>query len=119
MNARGFTLIETILAIILMSILGFMAAQLISASLRGSAESARQVTDLTNAATAMEQLIAALNTESSLDAEAGLRIKDVESAQKKLTVDATVNAVPFPYASSGNAILVTVSSGAVELTRVF
>lgn len=119
MKARGFTLIETILAIILMSILGFMAAQLVSTSLRGSAESARQVTDLANAASAMEQILAALNTETSLEAEASSRVKDVEAAQKGLSVTATVQAVPFPYDDSGNAILVTVSSGAVELSRVF
>ena len=43
MNARGFTLIEIIVTIILMAIMGFMAAQLIATTLRGSAESAGQI----------------------------------------------------------------------------
>lgn len=49
MNARGFTLIEIIVTIILMAIMGFMAAQLIATTLRGSAESAGQIKDLTEA----------------------------------------------------------------------
>ena len=47
MNARGFTLIEAIVAIILMAIMGFMAAQPIATALRGSAESAGQIRNLT------------------------------------------------------------------------
>ena len=55
MNARGFTLIEIIVTIILMAIMGFMAAQLIATTLRGSAESAGQIKDLTEATSALEE----------------------------------------------------------------
>ena len=57
MNARGFTLIEIIVTIILMAIMGFMAAQLIATTLRGSAESAGQIKDLTEATSALEECI--------------------------------------------------------------
>ena len=62
MNARGFTLIEIIVTIILMAIMGFMAAQLIATTLRGSAESAGQIKDLTEATSTLEECIAYLNT---------------------------------------------------------
>ena len=55
MNARGFTLIEIIVTIILMAIMGFMAAQLIATTLRGSAESAGHIKDLTEATSALEE----------------------------------------------------------------
>ena len=64
MNARGFTLIEIIVTIILMAIMGFMAAQLIATTLRGSAESAGHIKDLTEATSALEECIAYLNTEA-------------------------------------------------------
>ena len=64
MNARGFTLIEIIVTIILMAIMGFMAAQLIATTLRGSAESAGQIKDLTEATSTLEECIAYLNTEA-------------------------------------------------------
>ncbi len=117
MNRRGFTLIETIITIILMAVLGFMAAQVLSTTLRGSAESARQVTDLANAVSGMEQVIAVLNTKPLLEADAAARLTAAETAAKKLTVSATVKAAAS--AGNGNAILVTVTSGAVELSRVF
>ena len=71
MNARGFTLIEAIVAIILMAIMGFMAAQPIATALRGSAESAGQIRDLTEAASVLEECIAYLNTETMQQKTAG------------------------------------------------
>ena len=47
-----------------MAIMGFMAAQLIATTLRGSAESAGQIKDLTEATSALEECIAYLNTEA-------------------------------------------------------
>lgn len=115
MSMRGFTLIEAIVTIVILSIMGFMAAQLLSTTLRGTAESTAQVADLANATSAMEQIAAAINTETLLAAEADTRVKAVKTASGALTVSATVDARTF----SGNNILVTVTSGAVELSRVF
>ena len=115
MSMRGFTLIEAIVTIVILSIMGFMAAQLLSTTLRGTAESTAQVTDLANATSAMEQIAAAINTETLLAAEADTRVKAVGTAARKLTVSASASAAAF----SGNTILVTVTSGAVELSRVF
>ena len=70
MNARGFTLIEIIVTIILMAIMGFMAAQLIATTLRGSAESAGQIKDLTEATSTLEECIAYLNPETSCSSTA-------------------------------------------------
>ena len=106
MNARGFTLIEIIVTIILMAIMGFMAAQLIATTLRGSAESAGQIKDLTEATSTLEECIAYLNTDKGL--EALLEAQDKRELWH-----------PDGCPSCPDNLLITVKRGSVELSRAF
>lgn len=118
MNARGFTLIEIIVTIIIMAIMGFMAAQLIATTLRGSAESARQVRDLTEAASVLEECIAFLNTETMQ-----------QKTAEELAGDAKIKAFLQEKQASSTTwkpdnceaynLLITVKRGSVELSRAF
>lgn len=113
MNERGFTLIESILTIVLMAVLGFMAAQLLSTSLRGSAESVGQVKALSEAVSVMEEYVAFFNTEAMLDKSAAQRL-----AAAKEEFGDSLKAEEWPHDSKTN-VLVTVKVGTVELSRVF
>ena len=106
MNARGFTLIEIIVTIILMAIMGFMAAQLIATTLRGSAESAGQIKDLTEATSTLEECIAYLNKDKGL--EALLEAQDKRELWH-----------PDGCPSCPDNLLITVKRGSVELSRAF
>ena len=108
MNARGFTLIEIIVTIILMAIMGFMAAQLIATTLRGSAESAGQIKDLTEATSTLEECIAYLNTEAMQQKAALLEAQDKRELWH-----------PDGCPSCPDNLLITVKRGSVELSRAF
>ena len=118
MNARGFTLIEAIVAIILMAIMGFMAAQPIATALRGSAESAGQIRDLTEAASVLEECIAYLNTETMQQKTAGQLADD--SAFNTFLKDRDASAELWtPPGCEWENLLITVRRGSVELYRAF
>ena len=117
MNQRGFTLIEIIITIVLMAILGFMAAQLLSTTLRGSAESAQMAKDLSEATSAMEQCIAFFNTQAMQEKTAGERIKASEDKRKEIG-GAKASEWPSPDDPTPN-VLITLKRGSVELSRVF
>lgn len=117
MNERGFTLIESILAIVLMAVLGFMAAQLLSTSLRGSAESVGQVEALSEAVSVMEECVAFFNTEAMLEKSPSERLaaaQDFAEGHEAVAAEAW----SAPGCKTAN-VLVTVKRGAVELYRVF
>lgn len=116
MKERGFTLIEIILTIMVMAVLGFMAAQLLSTSLRGSAESVGQVQDLSEAASVMEECVALFNKETLIDASVDERSAAAQSFAKDRE-GVTVN--PWPEKDKATNVLVTVKRGVVELSRVF
>lgn len=116
MNERGFTLIESILTIVLMAVLGFMAAQLLSTSLRGSAESVGQVEALSEAVSVMEECVAFFNTEAMLDKTPSERLTEAQAFAKGR--EATAQAWTAPGCNTAN-VRVTVRRGAVELSRVF
>lgn len=116
MKERGFTLIEIILTIMVMAVLGFMAAQVLSTSLRGSAESVGQVRDLSEAASVMEECVAFFNTETLLDASVEERRKAAQSFAKDRE---GVDVVPWPETGEYTNVLITVTRGVVELSRVF
>ena len=116
MNKRGFTLIESILTIVLMAVLGFMAAQRLSTSLRGSAESVAQVEALSEAVSGMEECIAFFNTEAMLDKTPSQRLAEAQAFAKGREM--TAQAWTAPGCGTAN-VLVTVKRGAVELSRVF
>ncbi len=118
MNARGFTLIEIIVTIILMAIMGFMAAQLIATTLRGSAESAGQVRELAEATSALEECIAFFNTESMQQKTAEELAND--SSVKKFLENRNVSSTIWKPANCETYnLLLTVKRGSVELSRAF
>lgn len=119
MNARGFTLIEIIVTIILMAIMGFIAAQLIATTLRGSAESAGQIKDLTEATSALEECIAYLNTEANQRKTASDLIKDEGLNDILGDQDTLVPWHPDDCLSCPDNLLITVKRGSVELSRAF
>ena len=116
MNQRGFTLIEIIITIVLMAILGFMAAQLLSTTLRGSAESAQMAKDLSEATSAMEQCIAFFNTQAMQEKDAAQRIEASKAEREKLGAEASAWTPPGGTIAN---VLITVKRGSVELSRVF
>lgn len=118
MNARGFTLIEIIVTIVLMAIMGFMAAQLIATTLRGSAESARQVSDLAGATSVMEECIAFLNTETMQKKTAG-ELADDTAFKAFLKEKQASSATWKPDNCEAYNLLITVKRGSVELSRAF
>lgn len=118
-NARGFTLIEIIVTIILMAIMGFMAAQLIATTLRGSAESAGQIKDLTEATSTLEECIAYLNTEAMQQKAASDLIKDKGLEALLETQDKRELWHPDGCPSCPDNLLLTVKRGSVELSRAF
>ena len=115
MNERGFTLLESILTIVLMAVLGFMAAQLLSTSLRGSAESVGQVEALSEAVSVMEECVAFFNTEAMLDKSAAQRR---EAAEAEFGDSLKAEEWTAPGCGTAN-VRVTVKRGSVELSRVF
>ena len=119
MNARGFTLIEIIVTIILMAIMGFMAAQLIATTLRGSAESAGQIKDLTEATSALEECIAYLNTEAMQQKAASDLITDKGLEALLEAQDKRELWHPDGCPSCPDNLLITVKRGSVELSRAF
>lgn len=119
MNARGFTLIEIIVTIILMAIMGFMAAQLIATTLRGSAESAGQIKDLTEATSTLEECIAYLNTEAMLQKAASDLITDKGLEALLEAQDKRELWHPDGCPSCPDNLLITVKRGSVELSRAF
>ena len=116
MNARGFTLIEIIVTIILMAIMGFMAAQLIATTLRGSAESAGQIKDLTEATSTLEECIAYLNTEAMQQKAASDLIKDKGLEALLEAQDKRELWHPDGCPSCPDNLLITVKRGSVELS---
>ena len=119
MNARGFTLIEIIVTIILMAIMGFMAAQLIATTLRGSAESAGQIESLTEATSTLEECIAYLNTEAMQQKAASDLIKDKGLEALLEAQDKRELWHPDGCPSCPDNLLITVKRGSVELSRAF
>ena len=119
MNARGFTLIEIIVTIILMAIMGFMAAQLIATTLRGSAESAGQIKDLTEATSTLEECIAYLNTEAMQQKAASDLITDKGLEALLEAQDKRELWHPDGGPSCPDNLLITVKRGSVELSRAF
>ena len=132
MNARGFTLIEIIVTIILMAIMGFMAAQLIATTLRGSAESAGQIKDLTEATSTLEECIAYLNTEAMQQKQEhdSALVEMLQKAASDLIKDKGLEALletqdkrelwhPDGCPSCPDNLLLTVKRGSVELSRAF
>ena len=119
MNARGFTLIEIIVTIILMAIMGFMAAQLIATTLRGSAESAGQIKDLTEATSTLEECIAYLNTEAMQQKAASDLITDKGLEALLEAQDKRELWHPDGCPSCPDNLLITVKRGSVELSRAF
>ena len=116
MNARGFTLIEIIVTIILMAIMGFMAAQLIATTLR---ESAGQIKDLTEATSTLEECIAYLNTEAMQQKAASDLIKDKGLEALLEAQDKRELWHPDGCPSCPDNLLITVKRGSVELSRAF
>ena len=104
MNARGFTLIEIIVTIILMAIMGFMAAQLIATTLRGSA---------------LEECIAYLNTEAMQQKAASDLITDKGLEALLEAQDKRELWHPDGCPSCPDNLLITVKRGSVELSRAF
>lgn len=119
MNARGFTIIEIIVTIILMAIMGFMAAQLIATTLRGSAESAGQIKDLMEATSTLEECIAYLNTETMQQKAANDLITDKGLEALLEAQDKRELWHPDGCSSCPNNLLITVKRGSVELSRAF
>ena len=110
MDKRGFTLIETIIAILLMAILGLMAAQVASTAFRGTAESVKTVQDLATATSIMEKA-AALATKAYSEGTA--LTPDLFSA-------AGTGIAVSTWSQNGiSALLVTVTVNDVELAHVF
>lgn len=118
MNARGFTLIEIIVAIIVMAIMGFMTAQLIATTLRGSAESARQVRDLTEATSVLEECIAFLNTET-MQKKTGEELASDTKVKAFLQEKQATSTTWKPDNCEAYNLLITVKRGSVELSRAF
>ena len=111
MNARGFTLIEIIVTIILMAI--------IATTLRGSAESAGQIKDLTEATSTLEECIAYLNTEAMQQKAASDLITDKGLEALLEAQDKRELWHPDGCPSCPDNLLLTVKRGSVELSRAF
>ena len=109
MNARGFTLIEIIVTIILMAIMGFMAAQLIATTFK----------DLTEATSTLEECIAYLNTEAMQQKAASDLITDKGLEALLEAQDKRELWHPDGCPSCPDNLLITVKRGSVELSRAF
>ena len=105
--------------IILMAIMGFMAAQLIATTLRGSAESAGQIKDLTEATSTLEECIAYLNTEAMQQKAASDLITDKGLEALLEAQDKRELWHPDGCPSCPDNLLITVKRGSVELSRAF
>ena len=108
-----------IVTIILMAIMGFMAAQLIATTLRGSAESAGQIKNLTEATSTLEECIAYLNTEAMQQKAASDLIKDKGLEALLEAQDKRELWHPDGCPSCPDNLLITVKRGSVELSRAF
>lgn len=103
----------------LMAIMGFMAAQLIATTLRGSAESAGQIKDLTEATSTLEECIAYLNTEAMQQKAARDLITDKGLEALLEAQDKRELWHPDGCPSCPDNLLITVKRGSVELSRAF
>ena len=102
-----------------MAIMGFMAAQLIATTLRGSTESAGQIKDLTEATSTLEECIAYLNTEAMQQKAASDLIKDKGLEALLEAQDKRELWHPDGCPSCPDNLLLTVKRGSVELSRAF
>ena len=103
----------------IMAIMGFMAAQLIATTLRGSAESAGQIKDLTEATSTLEECIAYLNTEAMQQKAASDLITDKGLEALLEAQDKRELWHPDGCPSCPDNLLITVKRGSVELSRAF
>lgn len=102
-----------------MAIMCFMAAQLIATTLRGSAESAGQIKDLTEATSTLEECIAYLNTEAMQQKAASDLITDKGLEALLEAQDKRELWHPDGCPSCPDNLLITVKRGSVELSRAF